>query len=123
MNDKEICPNPNGELGICYKFDRFGDRCGCVGCKLLETLPNGMMNEGDPLPGLTKQLTEANKLYLIKCLCEEERKYIQTLENFYKSAQEKPDDFASEFTLLLQRYMFVDKVLKIIGEENGKDKD
>ena len=55
MKDKK-CPNPNGEPGICYNFDRFGDRCGCVGCELLETLPNGMMNESNPLPGLAKQL-------------------------------------------------------------------
>lgn len=50
------CPNPNGEEGICYSFDRYGDRCGCVGCSLLDTLPNGMFNEGDLLPGLTEQL-------------------------------------------------------------------
>lgn len=56
MEEKEVCPNPNGELGICYSFDRFGDRCGCVGCPLLDTLPNGMFNEGDPLPGLSKQI-------------------------------------------------------------------
>lgn len=54
----ETCPNPNGELGICYSFDRHGDRCGCVGCPLLDTLPNGMFNEGDPLPGLTNMLKE-----------------------------------------------------------------
>lgn len=53
------CPNPNGELGICYSFDRHGDRCGCVGCPLLDTLPNGMFNEGDPLPGLTNMLKES----------------------------------------------------------------
>lgn len=61
--DKELetCPNPNGELGICYSFDKYGDRCGCIGCPLLDTLPNGLMNEGDPLPGLTKQLVELTK--------------------------------------------------------------
>lgn len=56
MDKVEKCPNPNGELGICYSFDRFGGRCGCVGCPLLETLPKGMFNEGDPLPGLSKQI-------------------------------------------------------------------
>lgn len=56
--EREKCPNPNGEIGICYAFDRHGDRCGCVGCPLLDTLPGGLFNEGDPLEGLTKILEE-----------------------------------------------------------------
>lgn len=54
------CPNPNGEHGICYSYDRFGDRTGCITCPLVNTLPNGIFNEGDPLPGLSKMLQERN---------------------------------------------------------------
>lgn len=52
--DKEKCPNPNGELGICYAFDRYGDRNGCaaINCKkLTRELYN---SNGDPLPGLAE---------------------------------------------------------------------
>lgn len=56
------CPNPNGEEGICYAYDRLGDRTGCINCPYLDTLPNGLFNEGDPLPGLTAMLQKENKL-------------------------------------------------------------
>lgn len=56
MEKKEICPNPNGEEGICYSYDRFGDRTGCLGCPLADTIPNGVFGDGDPLPGLTRKI-------------------------------------------------------------------
>lgn len=50
------CPNPNGIAGICYAFDRFGDRNGCAACKC-ELLTDEIYNSnGDPLPGLTNKL-------------------------------------------------------------------
>lgn len=49
------CPNPNEELGICYSFDRYGDRLGCIGCDLFT---EEMQNGKDLLPGLTKILKE-----------------------------------------------------------------
>lgn len=58
---KEVCPNPDGESGKCYSFDRFGDRTGCLGCPLADTIPGGIFDKGDPLPGLTKQLEEVDK--------------------------------------------------------------
>lgn len=68
---EETCPNPNGEEGICYNFDRLGGRCGCMDCELLDTLPNGMFNEGDPLPGLTKQLNVQHYLTAVDTLMNE----------------------------------------------------
>ena len=69
MND-EKCPNPLGVEGICYSFDRFGDRTGCLGCPLADTIPDGVFDMGDPLPGLSKQLKEQQLVSKIK-LCSE----------------------------------------------------
>lgn len=55
MEKQEICPNPNGETGICYDFDRHRDRTGCLGCSLFNTIPH---HTEDPLPGLTKMIKE-----------------------------------------------------------------
>lgn len=57
---KPVCPNPNGEYGICYSFDKFEGRAGCLSCPLAETIPGGIFDQGDPLPGLTKQLKDMN---------------------------------------------------------------
>lgn len=64
--DNEKCPNPFGVEGICYSFDRFGDRTGCLGCPLADTIPGGVFDMGDPLPGLTRQLEEQHLINLIK---------------------------------------------------------
>ena len=64
--DNEKCPNPFGVEGICYSFDRFGDRTGCLGCPLADTIPDGVFGMGDPLPGLTKKLEEQHLINLIK---------------------------------------------------------
>ena len=57
MSNLKVCPNPYGERGICYLFDKYGDRTGCLGCPLVETIPGGVFDLGDPLPGLTRQLS------------------------------------------------------------------
>ena len=49
------CINPNGEHGLCYQFDRFGDRSGCLGCSCYT---QEMFNQEDPLPGLTKMINK-----------------------------------------------------------------
>lgn len=51
--NEEKCPNPNGIKGICYQFDKFGDRAGCLGCELYT---KEMFDKDDPLPGLTEKL-------------------------------------------------------------------
>jgi hypothetical protein len=115
---EEKCPNPNGELGICYSFDRFGDRCGCVGCPLLKTLPKGIMNEGDPLPGLTKQIENTKQNSILDIL--RQMKFIQNkLENgidtidsnikFLQECQEQKDDYASELHILTRDYMYLNE--------------
>ena len=59
---KAKCPNPEGKLGICYGFDRYGDRCGCmaINCNLLTDKLYG--SNGDPLPGLTKQIKDLSNI-------------------------------------------------------------
>lgn len=127
--EKEKCPNPNGELGICYSFDRFGDRCGCVGCPLLNTLPNGIFNERDPLPGLTKQISNSKKDAVLNIL--KQMKSIQDkLENgmdviesnikFLQECQENKDDYASELHMLTRDSVYVEeslnKIKRCIGD-------
>lgn len=53
INPSKKCPNPDGKEGICYQFDRFGDRAGCLGCELYT---KEMFDKDDPLPGLTEKL-------------------------------------------------------------------
>lgn len=125
--EKGKCPNPNGELGICYAFDRFGDRCGCVGCELLETLPNGMMNEGDPLPGLTHQLNSKEKrrdslqriLDKMQTIKEKSDNGIDVIESnikFLKDCQENKDDYASELHILTRDSVYLTEIAEIAQE-------
>ena len=88
MDAREKCPNPNGEEGICYAFDRYGDRCGCVNCELLETLPNGIFNEGNPLPGLSKKSKPKSARELFEKLG-----FKLKLENIYVITYKKEDVF------------------------------
>lgn len=58
MNKEEKCPNPDGKPGICYSFDKYSDRAGCLGCPLYTT---EMFEAEDPLPGLTKIIEKRMK--------------------------------------------------------------
>jgi len=56
MYDVEKCPNPNGEHGICYPFDRYGDRNGCAAIQCPLLTDELYKSNDDPLPGLTEML-------------------------------------------------------------------
>ena len=58
--DKTIkkCPNPLGEHGVCYAFDRYGDRNGCAAIKCELLTDETYSSNGDPLPGLTSKINE-----------------------------------------------------------------
>lgn len=55
-NKIKTCPNPKGITGICYSFDRFGDRNGCAACNCPLLTDKIYNSNGDPLPGLTSKL-------------------------------------------------------------------
>lgn len=111
MSNK-VCPNPNGEEGICYSFDRFGGREGCVGCKLLNTLPNGMFNEGDPLPGLTKQIA-IKELFSKIAACSQ---YEHDLELWPGLMTINKEDCKMILDLIDATKAGIDEVIKIVEE-------
>lgn len=83
MEDK--CPNPNGEEGICYTFDKFGDRAGCLGCELY-------IQQQDPLPGLTAKLKEMDIEY-IKEIYKENTQLKQEKEDLIKWLEDKQKEY------------------------------
>lgn len=74
MMEKEVCPNIKGEEGVCYSYDRFGGRAGCVGCPLADTLPGGVFGDEDPLPGLTKHIKKNTLISRISACSQHEEK-------------------------------------------------